>query len=317
MLEKFNQSQAELSSPLSQLKMSSVFYTHSTMKQPWGVKMPAIPSSTMFHLVLEGTAVVVISGKNIVLNPGDFILLPRGRGHDIIDKNLSPAEELTEQSLSKVTEFYERLTTGGDGDITTTLCGTVLFENEITKSIINSMPDHILIPSSEKSHSTIKSTVNSIKKETRNSDFCAGLIVSKLADILILQCIRTWISQFSDINKNWIVAYTDKNLSAVMYHIHNDTASKIDLEKLSQMAKMSRTSFINHFKNIVGQTPKKYINNWRLAIAKDRLKNTNENVLNIAFETGYQSESSFSRAYKTKYGESPSITKSKSPHMIL
>ena len=31
-------------SPLRQLKMSSVFYTHSTMKQPWGIKMPAIPS---------------------------------------------------------------------------------------------------------------------------------------------------------------------------------------------------------------------------------------------------------------------------------
>ena len=32
-----------------------------------------IPSSTMFHLVLEGTAVVVISGKNIVLNFGFWV----------------------------------------------------------------------------------------------------------------------------------------------------------------------------------------------------------------------------------------------------
>lgn len=72
---------------------------------------------------------------------------------------------------------------------------------------------------------------------------------------------------------------------------------------------MSRTSFIEYFKKTVGQTPKKYITGWRLSLARERLSHGKEHVLNIALDVGYQSEAAFSRAYKTKYGESPSHTK--------
>jgi len=311
-MAKFTQSRhqhEEVSSPLSQLKMSSVFYTYSTMKQPWGVKIPSIPSSTIFHLVLEGEAFVSVYGARVKLGPGDFILLPRGTGHDIVDVNNTPASDLFDNEIEKITEHYERITSTGEGALTTTLCGTVFFDNEVTTSIIQSMPDYILVPSQSAAHQTIESVVQSIHREVENEDYGAGLIVSKLADVLILQCIRTWINEISDEHQSWLMAHTDKRLSRAMKKIHGDPSAHIDIESLAELSGMSRTRFINYFKRIVGQTPKKYITHWRLSLARERLLHGNEHVFNIALDVGYQSEAAFSRAYKNKYGVSPSCTK--------
>lgn len=313
-LSKFDLKQRqvkEAGSPLGQLKMSSVFYTHSTMKQPWGIKMPSIPSSTMFHLVLDGDAIINVCNSRVKLGPGDFILLPRGAGHDIVDINSTTARDLFENNIEKVTEFYERLTTNGYGDETITLCGTVLFDNEVTKSIISSMPDYIHIKANSKAHQTIKSIVQAIQLETQNESYGTGLIVSKLADVLILQCIRAWINDVSGDNPNWLVAHTDKRLSKAMKKIHGDPSANIDIELLADLSGMSRTTFIDYFKKVVGQTPKKYITDWRLSLARERLSQGNEPVLVIALDVGYQSEAAFSRAYKIKYGEPPSHTKSR------
>lgn len=311
-LSKFDTKKSGASSPLSELKMSSVFYTHSTMKQPWGIKMPSIPSSTMFHLILEGEAIVVIDGTQIKLNAGDFILLPRGTGHDIVDINKSAATDLFENDIEEITEHYERLTTKGTGDATTTLCGTVLFENEVTTSVITSMPEFVLIDSQSQAHDTIKSVVQAIHRETKNEEYGSELVVSKLADVLILQCIRAWIDQVSDDNQGWIMAHTDKRLSRAMKRIHSDSAANIDIETLADISGMSRTSFIEYFKRTVGETPKKYITDWRLSLAREKLLHGKAHILNIALDVGYQSEAAFSRAYKNKYGESPSTTKKNS-----
>lgn len=301
-------------SPLSQLQMSSVFYTHSTMRQPWGIRMPSISSSTMFHLVLQGEAIVSLHNQRVNLGPGDFILLPHGTGHDIVDVNNTKASDLFDHHIEKMTEHYERLTTKGNNNVTTTLCGTVMFDNEVTASIIGSMPDYILVSSKSDSYQTIKNMVEAIRRETEKEDYGVGLVVSKLADVLILQCIRVWINTVSNENQNWIMAHTDKRLSRTMKKIHCDPAANIDIELLAKLAGMSRTSFIEYFKKTVGQTPKKYITNWRLSLARERLSHGKDHILNIALDVGYQSEAAFSRAYKSKYGESPSQTKKQPPN---
>jgi AraC-like DNA-binding protein len=263
----------------------------------------------MFHLILEGEAHLRLGHHNVTLGPGDFILLPRGTGHVVVDVNNTPPTDLFENDIVQITEHYERLTTPGEGELTTTLCGTVLFESDLTTSIVSSMPDYVLITQQSDAHQTIKAMVKAIHVETKNEAYGSELIVSKLADILILQCIRSWVGDVSKDNQNWIMAHTDKRLSRAMKQIHTDPAQKFDIDFLAQLSGMSRTSFIEYFKKKVGQPPMKYIADWRLSLARERLSSGGDPVLNIAFDVGYASESAFSRAYKTRYGESPTDTK--------
>ncbi len=305
-LRPSEQALSDANSPLAQLKMSSVFYTHSHLSQPWGVTIPAIPNSTMFHLSLNGQARIRIGEHSLALQAGDFILLPHGQGHEIVDSNNSPAVNLFDQDLQKISEHYETLTIEGNGPSSTTLCGTVLFESEISRAILSSMPDYILISNDSEAYPLITTIIQAIQREATNNAYAASLIISKLADILILQSIRVWIAQISENKHGWLMAHTDKRLAPAINQIHGDPAAPINIEQLAKLAGMSRTSFIDYFKKILGQPPKQYIQHWRLSLARELLRHSQRQVIAIALEVGYQSEAAFSRAYKAKFGEPPS-----------
>ena len=67
------------------------------------------------------------------------------------------------------------------------------------------------------------------------------------------------------------------------------------LEILADLAGMSRTSFANYFKNVMQVSPGKYLENLRLAIAR-QLVHTGIGLKKIAMRTGYSSQSTLSRA---------------------
>lgn len=75
---------------------------------------------------------------------------------------------------------------------------------------------------------------------------------------------------------------------------------------IAEKMNMSRASFYNKFKNLVGQTPNEYINNRRLAKAKSLLlSDMSVSIAEVAEALGFNSANYFSRKFKEKFGLSP------------
>ena len=70
------------------------------------------------------------------------------------------------------------------------------------------------------------------------------------------------------------------------------------MDELARVANMSRSSFADKFKRIVGESPLKYLTRARMRVAAQLLDGTPRTVLSIANEVGYTSESAFSTAFK-------------------
>jgi AraC-like DNA-binding protein len=68
---------------------------------------------------------------------------------------------------------------------------------------------------------------------------------------------------------------------------------------------MSRSGFSAHFKQLLGDSVKSYLTQWRMNLAYQRLKQKHEPLINLAQELGYESEAAFSRAFKRIMGISP------------
>ena len=68
---------------------------------------------------------------------------------------------------------------------------------------------------------------------------------------------------------------------------------------------MSRTTFALKFKATVGTSPMDYLTRWRMLVAGDRLTTSGDPISAIALSLGYESESSFSTAFKRVMGCSP------------
>lgn len=97
--------------------------------------------------------------------------------------------------------------------------------------------------------------------------------------------------------------FLDK-LSQIIDEEISDTNLNNDV--IASKMNMSRASFYNKFKNLTGETPNEYINNIRLARAKQMLTaDAGLSIAEISDSLGFNSPNYFSRKFKEKFGMSP------------
>ncbi|WP_242202071.1 helix-turn-helix domain-containing protein [Aestuariivivens insulae] len=78
------------------------------------------------------------------------------------------------------------------------------------------------------------------------------------------------------------------------------------LEEFAKMCHRSLSKFKRDFFNHYNTTPGKWLSNKRLEHAAGLLLNSNSNITQVAFDCGFEDVSHFSRAFKEKFGMSPS-----------
>ncbi|MFX6254433.1 helix-turn-helix transcriptional regulator, partial [Acinetobacter baumannii] len=80
--------------------------------------------------------------------------------------------------------------------------------------------------------------------------------------------------------------------------MHDDPAHQWTVSELANRTGLSRSVFALKFKQTVGKTPMEYLTLWRMMLAGDRLKNSSDTISDIALSLGYESQSSFGKAFR-------------------
>ena len=79
----------------------------------------------------------------------------------------------------------------------------------------------------------------------------------------------------------------------------------LHIEELAEAARMSPSSFYQHFRTLTAMTPLQYQKQLRLLEARRRMLAEEVNVETAAFAVGYESPSQFSREYTRMFGTPP------------
>ena len=82
------------------------------------------------------------------------------------------------------------------------------------------------------------------------------------------------------------------------------------LDALAAEARVSRATLVRIFRKAAGLAPLAFLSELRLEFARHRLASTNINLGKLAAEVGYDSESSFARAFRRRFGVSPGRSRS-------
>ena len=98
--------------------------------------------------------------------------------------------------------------------------------------------------------------------------------------------------------------YTDPIISKALQYINENFAEEISVSVLAKLTNLSINQFSRRFLNQTGFTPHQYLKRYRFDIALSML-NAGVCIDKIAESCGYHSSSSFSNAFKKKYGLSP------------
>lgn len=292
---------------LGSLHMESAFFTQSRLTMPWAMSMPLMSNCMMFHIVVDGVATFHIDESIIQLKTGDFILFPKGEGHVLSDGSCTLATPLSELPIVAVTERYETLDYGGGGEATAMVCGAMLFQHPLAIKLLGILPSYILIRrESDEPVSIVTQISELLKSETTHIAVGAEGVIARLADILVIAAMRQYLSALDQDKLGWLGALSDDRIGKALKLIHENPAHHWTLEDLAQDVGMSRTSFAQQFKQLVGNSPIEYLTEWRMSLAYSKLQLSKDTILVIALDIGYQSEAAFSRAFKKIMGKSPS-----------
>lgn len=93
------------------------------------------------------------------------------------------------------------------------------------------------------------------------------------------------------------------NLLAWMEENYANPEMKIENMVIS--SGLGRTSFYNKLKTLADTSPVEFVIDFRMKKAKMFIENTNKNIAEIAYLTGYLDPHYFTRAFKNRYGETP------------
>lgn len=297
---------------LNAMHLSGGIYFRCELSGPWGMDIPQTPVAE-FHVITRGTCWMNVAGEDapVCLNAGDLVLLPHGHAHLLLDspktKAIPPQDLIGDQSL----EHYGPIVYGQGDNQANILCGYFEFGRGEKSPLLEALPSFIHIKGTDATEfSWLQTTINFISHEIRYIRPGNAAVVNRLVEVLFTQIIRAYITQ-TGTPVGVLGAIADPKLGLALNAMHQHPEHHWSIETLAKQARMSRTAFAQHFHALVGQTPISYLTNWRMQKAKVLLASSNVSMMTVAEQSGYQSEASFSKAFKKCIGISPGACRRK------
>jgi len=295
---------------LHYLRMSGAFYCRSELTSPWGMTLPAMPDYLWFHVATRGT-VRIETGEGpqrvvTTLAPGDFALVPHGQGHTLDSESGAATPFILDLERELVSDRYEILRHGGGGSAATLICGAVRFDHPAGRELVEAMPDVIHLESAASPQlDRMYGVVRLMAAEAQELQPGGEAVITRLADILVIQAIRAWIDQAPDAQTGWLGAMQHPQIGRALTLIHEDPAREWSVATLAHELAMSRSAFAARFSQLVGEPVMQYVTRWRMYVAHDALRRDRSTVAELAGQLGYRSEAAFARAFKRVLGTPP------------
>jgi AraC-like DNA-binding protein len=270
----------------------------------WALRFPEY-RHMKFGGIIEGSRWIWIEGATppLKLDAGDFYLLSHGGPYCFAsDVKAKPVDGLAFMEEHLQPDGVVRFR-GGDGRTVGT-GGRFTFHDETSALLLASLPPLIHIRGGLAQAHALRSALDLITFETEAMRPGGAAIGASLCSIVLVNILRAYLG--SDARpRGWLDALSDTHIGAALRLMHGNVAQRWKVGDLASEVGMSRTSFAERFKNLVGMAPLEYLTRWRMTIARDALRRKDANLATIAEAVGYESDTAFSLAFKRRFGSSP------------
>jgi len=290
---------------LRSITLKTVVFGRAELRAPWGLHVD-LPGRAVFHIVLRGHCWLSVNGSDrIQLARGDTVIFPRADAHDMNDHPATRIRPLQELLIQHPMTPDRRFCYGGDGPRTTMICGAFQLEDPHVNVLGMLLPPVLHIPSSGGQASQLRALTRCIETELKFSRPGEQAIVTRMAEAFLLRAIRDQVLSSSNGDHGLSAALRDQAIARVLASIHRRPEHDWTVDALANEANLSRSGFAARFKQRVGATPQSYLQRYRFSRAVELLQTTDAKIHEIAARVGYDSESSFSKAFKRMMGKTP------------
>ena len=293
----------DLSDPLSEvitlLRPRTVFSKRISGAGPWCVRYSDYGEPS-FCTVLEGSCRLAVDGHPpITLEADDFVLLPATPSFTISGLEPMTAEQVDPKVTPAPTEEVRHGTPDADPEVRL-LGGYFVFDSPDTTLLTSLLPTVVHVRGSER----LSILVRLVDDESNEQRSGRELVLTRLVEVLLIEALRTTPAQ--DAPSGLLRGLADARLAPAIRQMHAHVAHSWTVNQLAQTAALSRSAFFERFTRTVGLPPMEYLLAWRMALAKDLLRQPENALTEVAERIGYGSASTFSTAFNRHVGQPPS-----------
>ncbi|MEO8247810.1 MAG: AraC family transcriptional regulator [Burkholderiales bacterium] len=184
------------------------------------------------------------------------------------------------------------------------VCATLDFAGGASHPLVRALPPLVLLPLAEVEG--LEQSLALLFAEADRVRCGHRLLADRLFEVVLVQLLRWLLDHPAEggLDAGMLAGLAEPRLARTLVALHDEPGNAWSLERMASEAGMSRSAFAALFKQVVGQTPADYLTDWRLAIAKARLRDGLA-VKAICAQLGYANPSALSRVFTQKIGMSP------------
>jgi len=306
-----------LSDVLQMIRLEGALFLNGEFHEPWCVNAPRgsdfatilcprAANLAILHMVLEGRCWIQLhGGEPIALEAGDAVVMPHGDSHLIGSGLKHTAIDLDHVVQVKLPEL-NLIRYGGDGDRSVVVCGWFAYEREVSNPLVAALPKIFRSQVGRRpSGPWMEQSIRYVLGEARSSQPGSSAVAAKVAESLFVEALRGYVDSLPPQQSGWFAGLRDQHVGRCLGLMHTHPSRAWSLEALADEANTSRSVLAERFNHLVGMPPMQYLKRWRLSMAARLLCNERSSIIRVAEAVGYESEASFSRAFKSEYRVSP------------
>jgi AraC-like DNA-binding protein len=335
-----------LSDVLRVVRLSGAVFFRAEFSSPWAIASPpaeALPSIVMpdaecvvlFHVLIDGECVVGCqSHPAVTMEPGDVIVFPHGHSHTMGSRDALKATPIGDVFTPGSRDELPQVCFGGGGPATRLVCGYLNCDQRFSP-LVGALPTILLVRSRDdyagieaidaggrrptavpKGTGTwLGTTIKFTISEARSSRPGNTAVLGRLTELMFLEILREYMQQLPDDHGGWLAGLNDPHVGKALRLLHERPMRNWTVDELAREAAISRSALAERFTQLVGEAPMRYLANWRMALAKQLLREGTASIQEIATRVGYESEAAFNRAFKRATGSPPATWRRGASHL--
>jgi AraC-like DNA-binding protein len=332
-----------LSDVLRVVRLSSAVFFVAEFSSPWAIEsppsrnlanviMPRTECFTIFHVLAEGTCWVKVKGESpLQMVAGDVLVVPRGDEH-FMGSDLSLKPKPMKELIPKIPwPGMPALSDDGGGEVARFVCGYLHCDQKFNP-LFGTLPKLLCVRSREggvvvepigmemrsaeaampfHSGMWLNTTLYYLIKEAQSGKAANQSLLTRLTELMFVEVLRHYMQELAPDQKGWLAGLNDPHVSRALTMLHKEPARAWTVKELARDAGVSRSALANHFTDLIGESPMRYLAAWRMHLARQMLSEGNGSLAEVAERVGYESEYAFNRAFKRQVGEPPALWRKK------
>jgi AraC-like DNA-binding protein len=294
---------------LAEVRARGAVFRRTIMRPPWALRMAGGAPLTLATMLHGHAWIVPDRHEPVRIGVGDIAVVRGDVPYTVADYPATdPSLVVTSADYCAGAEGVEH----ASGPART--CGTLTdraavlvsgaFERrgELSDRLLQVLPAVLTVPAEESRDPSVEMLAAEVARDRPGQQ----LVLDRLLDLMLVAALRTWFDHPDSEAPAWCRALDDPIAGTALRLLHDTPAHPWTVADLAAKVGVSRAALARRFTALVGEPPMAYLASWRIALAADLLRETDQTVDTIARKVGYANAFALSVAFKRLRGTRPS-----------